>query len=389
MKIVHLCLSSFYIDDYSYQENMLPKYHTLQGHDVTVLASMVTFNSKGQQDFLTEESTKICKDNYKVIRIDYKKPFYKFSRFLRIYKDLNKYLYEEKPDLLFIHDYSFLDITVVLKYLKNNKNVKVYVDCHTDYINSAKTWLSKNIFHHIIWRYYGKVLSPYVTKFYGVTPLRCDFLRDAYRISLEKTELLEMGIDDVVFEQKMKENTGERLRSKYNLGNDFVIVTGGKIDYLKNIHLVMEAFNQVNKEIPNIKLIVFGTVNPEINDLFEKLLKESNGGIIFVNWLSAEDILDYFILADLIMFPGTHSVLWEQAVGSGTPSFFKHWDGMTHVDVGGNCRFLYKDSADEIYKELKEVLINDKSEYKKMLENARNKGLEKFSYNNIAKRAIS
>ena len=27
MKIVHLCLGCFYIDNYSYQENMLPKFH--------------------------------------------------------------------------------------------------------------------------------------------------------------------------------------------------------------------------------------------------------------------------------------------------------------------------------------------------------------------------
>ncbi len=27
MKIVHMCLGCFYPDNYSYQENMLPKYH--------------------------------------------------------------------------------------------------------------------------------------------------------------------------------------------------------------------------------------------------------------------------------------------------------------------------------------------------------------------------
>jgi len=389
MKIVHLCLSSFYIDNYSYQENALPKYHTIQGNDVTVLASMETFNKEGKQDYLQEESSKICKDNYKVVRIDYKKPFYKVNKFLRIYKNLKEHLERESPDLLFIHDYSFMDIGVVINYLKKNRNVKVYVDCHTDYINSAKTWLSKNVFHHIIWRYYGKVLSPFVTKFYGVTPLRCDFLRDAYKINPSKIELLQMGIDDEVFSKKMQENKGSKLRIKYKLKNDFVIVTGGKIDLLKNIHLVMKAFNKISKEILSIKLLVFGTVNPEMNDLFDELVKEANGSIIFVNWISAEDILDYFILADLIIFPGTHSVLWEQAVGAGKPCLFKYWNGMTHVDIGGNCKFLYEDSADEIYQILKDILSDDKNEYNKMLKNAKNNSREQFSYNNIAKRAIT
>ena len=79
MKIVHLCLSCFYIDDYSYQENMLPKYHVLQGHDVSVIASMVSFDTNGKPCFLKEESVKTTKEGYKVIRVDYKKPFYKFN----------------------------------------------------------------------------------------------------------------------------------------------------------------------------------------------------------------------------------------------------------------------------------------------------------------------
>jgi hypothetical protein len=44
MKVVHLCLGCFYIDNYSYQENMLPKYHKLAGHEVSVVASLVSFD---------------------------------------------------------------------------------------------------------------------------------------------------------------------------------------------------------------------------------------------------------------------------------------------------------------------------------------------------------
>ena len=47
MKIVHLCLSAFFIDNYSYQENMLPKYHVKMGHKVTVIASIFSFNNEG------------------------------------------------------------------------------------------------------------------------------------------------------------------------------------------------------------------------------------------------------------------------------------------------------------------------------------------------------
>lgn len=385
MKIVHLCLSCFYIDDYSYQENMLPKYHVLQGHDVTVIASLVSFNSDGQLCQLPEESVKEAKDGYKVVRVDYKKPFYKLNRFIRRYNNVYKLLENEKPDIIFLHDFSFADVTKVIKYVKKNKDVKVFSDCHTDYINSAQTWFSKNIFHHLIWRYYGSVLSKYTERFFGVTPLRCDFLRDAYKIEPKKIELLVMGVDDELLKTKDRIQIWKDYSEKLNIASDdFIIVTGGKIDIKKNIHLVLEAVTKLKNK--KIKLIVFGTISSEIKELFDKLLL--NEYIIFVGWQNADTILDYFILADLIIFPGTHSVLWEQAVGVGTPSLFKYWEGMEHVNVGGNCEFLYNDSADEIASVVKKI-VEEEGRYEMMKKIAMTEGLRHFSYSEIAKRAIT
>ena len=364
---------------------MLPKYHTLQGHDVTVIASLVSFDSKGQPCLLENESVRTTKEGYKVIRVDYKKPFYKLNKFIRRYNNTYKLLNEEKPDIIFMHDFSFMDVTQVIRYVKENKNVKVFSDCHTDYINSAQTWVSKNIFHHLIWRHYGKILSKYTEKFYGVTPLRCDFLRDAYKIDPEKIELLVMGVDDELLESKdrvkIRKEYSERLKID---SDDFIIVTGGKIDIKKNIHLVMEAVDKLKNK--KIKLVVFGTIAPEMKDFFDKILL--NDCIIFVGWQNADTILDYFLLADLIVFPGTHSVLWEQAVGVGTPSLFKYWEGMTHVDMGGNCEFLYKDSSDEI-KDVIEKIVTEENRYERMKSVAMTEGLKQFSYSEIAKKAIT
>ena len=47
MRITHLCLACFFPDGFSYQENMLPKYHKKLGHDVSVVASLQTFDKNG------------------------------------------------------------------------------------------------------------------------------------------------------------------------------------------------------------------------------------------------------------------------------------------------------------------------------------------------------
>lgn len=384
MKIVHLCLSNFYIDNYSYQENLLPKYHVLQGHEVTVIASMVSFDDKGKLCYLKNESCIYTKEGFKVIRVDYCRPFYAFNKYVRRYRLLHNLLNNESPDILFIHDFSFLDITKVIRYIKENRNVKVYVDCHTDYINSAKSWFSKYIFHHLIWRYYAHILAPYVIRFYGTTPLRCDFLKEAYHIKQEKIDLLVMGIDDVVLKDKNRGIIRKAIRKRYDIvENDFLIVSGGKIDALKNIHLLAEAVTKL--KYPNVKLLLFGTIAPEFENVMEKFRNDRR--IIFIGWINTDSILDCILASDLVCFPGTHSVLWEQTVGLGIPSIFKYWNGITHVDVGGNCRFLYNECANEIFSILSEILEHP-SIYEEMKTVALEKGLKSFSYSEIAKKAI-
>ena len=52
MKILHLMLGCFYIDNYSYQENYLPKYHKMLGNEVEIVASLVSFDENGKSTVL-------------------------------------------------------------------------------------------------------------------------------------------------------------------------------------------------------------------------------------------------------------------------------------------------------------------------------------------------
>ena len=98
---------------------------------------------------------------------------------------------KSNPILFFLHDCQFLSIFQIANYAKQHKNVKIYADSHTDFINSGKTWVSKNIFHKIIYRLFcANVIAPYTTKFYGTLPVRVDFLRDIYGIDAQKIRII-------------------------------------------------------------------------------------------------------------------------------------------------------------------------------------------------------
>ena len=378
MKIVHLCLSAFYIDNYSYQENMLPKYHVKMGYDVTVIASLQTFNKQGKPDFLEKGSTYEDANGYKVIRLDYIKPL-KIGRLLRKYQELRKYLEEEKPDIVFSHNVSYADAAIVADYLKAHPNVKCFADNHADYINSAHGYISRNILHGILWKHYAKVLEPYVTRFYGVTPMRCRFLKEMYNLPEKKIDFLPMGVDDESIpadRQRVKADIRKELGIHENAQ---VIVTGGKIDKLKNTHILLSALKKIGND--RLHLIICGTLTPEMQYLDEQI--NDNPNIHYLGWCDAKRVMDCMVASDIACFPGTHSTLWEQSVGVGLPAIFKRWNEMEHVNINDNCILIEGENEQALIDAIQKVLAN----YSIFKEKAIIASLS-FLYSNIAKKAI-
>ena len=385
MKIIHLCLASFFPDNYSYQENMLPKFHKRLGYDVSVIASLETFDGNGNVTYYEKAKEYINENEILVNRLEYKKPLFIYKR-LRRYKGLYKLLIKSAPDIIFIHGCQFLDIDKVVKFLKSNNGISVFVDNHADFSNSAKNFISKNFLHKYIWRKCAQKILPYTQRFYGVLPARVDFLTDVYKIPKSKCELLVMGADDDMVNKASSPEIRKEIRKKYNIDDDdFLIITGGKIDaWKKQTILLMKAINQMHCK--KIKLIIFGTVVPELKDVFFSCV--DNVSIIYAGWIDSKDTYYYFAASDLAVFPGRHSVLWEQATAQGLPIICKWWSGTDHIDLGGNVKFLYEDSVDIIAQMIYE-LFNNKKEYERMKSVAVNLGINHFSYQNIALRSIS
>ena len=384
MKIVHLCLGCFFPDNYSYQENMLPKFHKQLGNEVEVIASLETFDRNGKPTHLEKGSIYQNEYDIKVTRLDYQQPVKvnkKLKRYIGTYEALEK----AAPDLLFIHGCQFMDMDVVVKYLKKNPGVKVYVDNHADFSNSATNFLSKNILHKGLWRHSAHMIEPFATKFYGVLPARVDFLKNIYTLPAEKVELLVMGSDDDKVAEAVEGGYRRKIREQFGIADDdFLVMTGGKIDAWKTqTLLLMEAVKNIKNE--KVKLIVFGSVTQELKDKVNALTEGTK--VQYIGWVQSEESYKYWIAADLAVFPGRHSVFWEQVAGMGIPMVCKRWDGTTHVDAGGNVIFLEQDTVQEI-QEVLEKLTDSSDEYAKMLAVAQGKGREQFSYRDIALRAI-
>lgn len=374
MKILHLCLACFYIDGYAYQENLLPKYHKKLGNEVAIIASTQIYIDNVRLGYV-EPSEYVNTDGIRVRRIPYSHMVpTKLKSKLRIYEQLRESLEEFRPNIIFLHDIQFLSLKDIVHYKKKNPEVIVLADCHADYINSAKSFLSKNILHKWVYRRSIKKAEPYIEKFYGTLPCRCDFLRKMYGIPESKIEFLPFGVDDELADEALM--VKNRIRKEYGIDEDeFVLVTGGKINKQKiDIFLAIDAVGECN--IP-VRLIVFGSIADDVKDEFRRHLEKNN--IIYAGWANVSKSYELMAAADVAIFPCLHSTLWEQAAGMGLPCIIHHIEGYTHININENCYCIKRVTKENIIHSI-EFVYKNISYYRKNAE----EGKQYFSYKRIA-----
>lgn len=388
MKVVHLALACFYVEGMEYQENVLPRKHKQLGHDTYVITSRYAFDEKYKRyEVDTGEYTN--KDGIEVTVLPYKydnlgKYGKKYSRKYRLYTGLYKKLNEIKPDVIFSHGVQFYTLYELIRYVRQHKNTKLFVDSHSDYCNSPLNTKQRFRKYRYLWGRQFRRIEKYADKIWCTLPSRVTFMNEVYNVTSDKVDLLVMGGDVERLNEEQLSAIRKSVKSKYNIDeNTFLIVTGGKIDKAKNIHLVMQAMKKLGNK--NAHLIVFGKPVEAMKDEIKSLSEAGN--ITNIGWLTPSECYDLFYAADLAVFPGTHSVLWEQACACSLPAIFKNTKGQTHIDLGGNCILLNEVSVDEIYTAINKLLEN-KALYNSMKNIAVEKGYDAFSYEAIAKKAI-
>lgn len=385
MRILHCCLACFYIDGYSYQENILPRYHKNLGHDIKIVASRLNYKNNKELE-LSDSGSYFNEDGIEVTRLNYHKLLPLFlAKKIRLYIGLEDYLGDFRPEIIFLHDINFMSLITIAKYCEEFTSTIVLADTHTDFVNSASNLFSRNLLHKGFYKSIIKRVDDKILLYYGTTPVRSKFLSEMYGIDNKKIRLLPFGADNLLIENFDRKSLQKSLRRKYNIPeSSIIVVSGGKIDKRKNLHELIEAVCEFSLE--DVVLILFGIPNDEMNEFISSKRGEAN--LILVGWLNSREIYEVLLAGDLAIFPGTHSVLWEQAVGAGVPCVFRSWEGMNHIDLGGNCLLLSNGDKKEIMNLIKS-LIQDNTILMDLSLKARHLGPKHFSYSAIAEQTLS
>ena len=208
-----------------------------------------------------------------------------------------------------------------------------------------------------------------------------DYAEKYYDIAPKKIKLLPLGYDPYMIDYCHRKEIRSKVRLKYGINEkSILIVHGGKITKRRKTIELLRAFQKIGNI--NCKLLIFGEMSKECKKECETLIEENSQQIIYTNALSQKEYLNIFLSADLGVFPGGQSVLWQEAIGCGLPLIVGKADNISYLDRGGNICFVDGNDIDEIGIRIKECLDERKLEQMRII--AETDGRKFFSYDSIS-----
>jgi glycosyltransferase involved in cell wall biosynthesis len=382
-------LQDFFGLGYTYQENLLTENYRRLGHEVVVITS--TFENVFDYTHEKYDPSKKKKiEDYhgaKIIRLPYSLNF--FNK-LRKHSGVYEILAEEKPDLIFAHDIH-LNLKEAVEYQKKFPECKIIMDYHADYTNSAKNWISLNILHKLIRKPFFNRYKKYLHKIYSIVPGSTTFLNEVYDVPYDSIELLPLGCDYAKCNEVRQNTNISEIRNQFGIKKeDIVIITGGKINQLKRIHLAVDAVKRLN--LKNVHLIVFGKgdVNDEV--YYEQMKKNAEGyNVHFTGWIDSHTTYELMAASDIALFPCSQSVLWQQSIGMHLPLIAGDFGGQDMSYLNRNNNLIKVDAQDineEYFSKILLELIQTPEKINLMKKGAEKTAKEFLDYEIIARRTL-
>lgn len=199
------------------------------------------------------------------------------------------------------------------------------------------------------------------------------------------------GIDATDFSKESIENKG--LIKKHGiLEKDLLFGYVGRLVGDKGINELISVFVELNKKHENIKLLLIGWFEDELDPLKETVKNqiESNKNIISVG--AQNDVRPFLSIMDVFVFPSYREgfgVSIMEAATMGVPAICSNISGCNEIiEDGYNGKLINPKSTSELY-EAMDYFINNPIDVNKMKEVTRDYVLKKYSQEFVWKEALN
>jgi 1,2-diacylglycerol 3-alpha-glucosyltransferase len=350
MKIVHICLSCFYIDGYSYQENLLVQQNVADGHEVLVIASTQNYNDARRITYV-EPSTYMGKDGARVIRLPYRKFLpQKMMQKLRMHPGVYELLEREKPNAVLFHGLCGYELKTAAAFKRRHPKIPVYADSHEDQNNSARTLGSKLLHKY----YYRPIISAVQASFDKILCISVEtitFVRSMYGVPAERLEFYPLG--GVIVADEEYELRRDRARKSLRLESQHILfLQTGKLGKRKRLVESLNGFARVAEK--DFRLVIVGELDSEIQ-MEANLLIAQDKRVSFLGWKNSDELLDLLCATDVYLQPGTQSATMQMSLCARCPVILD--DVPSHQPFVNGNGWLIK-SPDELPDVFQEIAEN-------------------------------
>lgn len=339
MRIAHVL--QFLVPGMSYQENILPHEQAKLGHDVWILTSDRLPSPKkspsGSQNRLARGIYE--EDSVRIWRLPSIMPIK--SRGQLYLRYLNQALFKIKPDIVNTHGLRFIP---TLQILARPPSLVHVGDDHSDNGNLPSGL--GNIVRFAVAKWVCKRLHREGGKIFTSNPFAQWLVTEVFAAPPHSVHLLPLGVNT----HKFYPEAGKRKewREKLQLPDDVcAFITSGRLTPGKSFELFFKAFSEVHRRHTASRLVIVGSGLPEYETRLHRLaadLKIENA-VIFLKWLSEEDLRACYNAVDVGVMPGKLGGM-KEILGVGRPLIAPdHLATSYLVEKGNGLTFASDDSS--------------------------------------------
>ena len=154
----------------------------------------------------------------------------------------------------------------------------------------------------------------------------------------------------------------ESMRKELSFTNeDKVIIFVGRLAKEKSIDIILRAFNLIEKENKNIKLLVVGG-GPEFDHLVKLNEELSNHNVSFTGPIPSIDIPNFYLASDAFVSASlseTQGITFIEALASGLPLFARYDDVLADLIIEEETGWYFKDEEELADRILNFVELDD------------------------------
>lgn len=163
-----------------------------------------------------------------------------------------------------------------------------------------------------------------------------------YNISQEKIKVIYLAAEEKFKDRYLTSEQKTYLRKKYHLPSKYILYVG-IIDYRKNVNAMIKVGNKlINEMKKELHFVLIGKPGLKYKEIIRKSKKIKKGNIIFLNYVSEEDLPLLYNLSTIFFYPSFYEGFGLpplEALQSGVPTVTSNTSSLPEVIGEGGLMF--------------------------------------------------